>query len=411
MVSQDFEARTHLFGFHVNAPYVQYLKRLGMDIDVASAQGAVVLDTVGRRYIDCIAGYGNCLLGHNHLTIVDAVIEELRSARPYNLPFIQDIQVQLARTMAQMAPSGLECSFFVNSGSEAVETALKLARLATGKPGIICMRGAWHGFTAGCMSVSEPTMTKNFTPLLPHVTHVPYGDAEAVEAAMHESIGCVIVEPIQAENGALVPPLGYLKALEEICGKHNTLLIFDEVKTGLAKTGKLFACEYDGAIPDMLVVGKALGGGVMPIGGVVAKRRIWSKFGFSFPMSSSSGAGNAPACASALTTLRTIVDESLVDQVGIKGNLLCAGLTQMKQDFPNLIRDVSGAGLLLAIHAGSQKSATEIVAQCARKGVLIMNAFCDRTKVLIEPPAVILREEIAEVIGALRSAVAVCGSS
>ncbi len=408
MMDNEYAVRTELFGRHTNGAYVQFIKRMGFEINVKSAQGAVVVDVDGKKYIDCIAGYGNCVLGHNNPAVSNAVIEELRSLRPYNLPFIHDVQAQLARTLAEMAPGELECCFFVNSGAEAVETALKLARLSTGKPGVICMRGAWHGFTFGCMSVSEPSMWKNFAPLLDHVTHVPYSDVAVVEAAIDERVGCVIVEPIQAENGAIVPAPGYLKSLEGVCKRRGILLLFDEVKTGIAKTGKLFACQYDNVVPDILIIGKALGGGVMPIGGVVAKRGVWSKFGLSFPMSSSSGAGNAPACAAALATLRTVEAENLCEQAYKKGNLLRAGLRDLMTDFPKIILNVSGAGLLLGLHVTSMKCASNIVARCAGEGVLVMNAFCDRTKILIEPPAVIANEEIGEVVRVLTRAVAAC---
>jgi len=370
---------------------------MGLDIDVQSAQGAIVFDVRGCRYIDCIAGYGNC--------------EELRSSRPFNLPFIQEVQTRLSCTLAEMTPGDLECCFFVNSGSEAVETALKLARLSTGKPGVVSTYGAWHGFTTGCMSVSEPSMCKNFEPLLEHVKHVPYNDVAAVEGAIDDSVGCVIVEPIQAENGAIVPSVGYLNALEEICRRRGVLLVFDEVKTGIAKTGRLFACQHDGAVPDILVCGKALGGGVMPIGGIIARRRVWSKFGLSFPMSSSSGAGNAPACAAALATLRKVADDRMCEEAARKGSLLRAKLEKLGADFPRTIVDITGAGLLVGLHFPSAKTASEIVARCARQGLLVMNAFCARSKILVEPPVVISDEEIDEVANILARAVAASGDS
>jgi putrescine aminotransferase len=151
---------------------------------------------------------------------------------------------------------------------------LKLARLATGKSGIICTAGSWHGFTFGCLSISEQSMCRQFRPLLEGVSHVPYGNVAAIELALSDRVGCVIVEPIQSENGAVVPPTGYLKSLQELCAKRGVVLIFDEAKTGIAKTGRLFCCEYEGAVPDILVCGKALGGGVMPVGAVVARRTV-----------------------------------------------------------------------------------------------------------------------------------------
>jgi putrescine aminotransferase len=403
--ARSYEERTALFAHHMNGPYVQFLKRWHLDIDVVRAEGALVKDSSGKSYIDCIAGYGNCLLGHKHPAVVAAVAAELGSARPYNLPFIHDVQVELAAELSRLTANRLECSFFVNSGSEAVETALKLARLVTGKPGVISMRGAWHGFTLGCMSISEPAMTKSFLPLVDHVRHVPFGDVAAVRDSIDDKVGCVIVEPVQAESGAVVPPRGYLKELERICAERRVLLLFDEVKSGIAKTGKMFACEHDDALPDILILGKALGGGVVPIGGVVAKRSIWSKFGFSFPMASSSGAGNALACSAALATLRLVASDGLVEQSADKGNQLREALQAIQGEFPAMVREVSGLGLLLSMRLPDPRIASEVVGRCAQAGVLIMNAFCDRTKILVEPPVVISAEQIRAVANAIRSAV------
>jgi len=411
MADSDYALRSELFAKHVNGPYVQFLRRTGLDIDVATAQGAVVFDVSGRRYVDCIAGYGNCVLGHNPAVVTNAVMEELRSPRPFNLPFVQAVQTKLAETLAAMAPGDLECCLFVNSGSEAVETALKLVRLSTGKPGVICANGAWHGFTVGCMSVSEPSMCKGFAPLLEHVKHVPYDDAEAVEGAIDETIGCVIVEPIQAENGAIVPAEGYLRSLEDICRRRHVLLVLDEVKTGIAKTGKLFACEHESVVPDILVSGKALGGGVMPVGAVVARRRVWAKFGLSFPMSSTSGGGNAPACAAALATLQMVKDQALCEEADRKGILLRAELRKLMERFPLSIVDVTGRGLLLGLHFASPKAASDVVARCAADGVLVMNAFCAKSKVLVEPPLVISEADIGEVAEVLTRAVAASSSN
>src|SRR5262249_21450319 len=153
----------------------------------------------------------------------------------------------------------------------------------------------WHGFTFGAMSVSERPMVRGFEPLVPGVTAAAYGDAAAAEAAITERTGALIVEPLQAESGAIVPPAGYLAALAEICERRKVVLILAEVKSGIGKTGKMWACDPGGVVPDVLLAGKALGGGAMPIGTITARKRLWGRFGLSFPMSSSSGAGNAPA--------------------------------------------------------------------------------------------------------------------
>ncbi len=402
----DFPDVLRTYGRHVNEPYVHFLARLGLAVEFTEASQASVVDAEGRHYIDCIGGYGNLNLGHHHPGVIDAVISELRSNRPFNWPFISGTHARLAAELARICPGNLECSLIVNSGSEAVDSALKLVRLATRKSEIICARGGWHGFTFGALSISEPDLCRTFQPLLPGITAVPYGDAAAIESAISEQTGAVILEPIQSESGAVVPPPSYLSAVEEICRRKNVVLIFDEIKTGIAKTGRMFACEHDGAVPDMLLLGKSLGGGAMPIGVVVARRDLWSKFGLSFPMSSSSAAGNAPACAAALATLQAVESEDLCAQAAQKGASLATSLELLVKQFPDIIRGFSGRGLLLALHAANLKVATEIVKNCISRGVLVMTAFCNRTRILIEPPICISNEQVSKVSAVLADAVA-----
>ncbi|MBN1295090.1 MAG: aspartate aminotransferase family protein [Candidatus Latescibacteria bacterium] len=404
----NYSESVDAYARYSNAPYIQFLRRMGLLIEIEGAQGILITDSQGCQYIDCIAGYGNCFLGHNPGRIIRAVSEELTSLRPFNLPFINGIQARFYQKLAEIAPGDLECCFAVNSGSEAVETALKLARLSTGKSGVVSTTGSWHGFTFGCMSVSEPSMCGQFMPFTQNVRHVPFGVEEAVENAIDELTGCVIVEPIQSENGAVVPESGYLKNLEEICRRRKVLLIFDEVKTGIGKTGAMFACDHDGAVPDILVCGKALGGGVMPIGAVIARRTIWGKFGLSFPMSSSSGAGNAPACAAGLATLEMVESEKICQLAESKGNRVREGLEGIAARHPGTICGVDGRGLLQSISFVQKNSTMKVISECARSGVLVMNAFCDRSKILVEPPVCIGDEEITKVITTLEQAIISC---
>ena len=185
----------------------------------------------------------------------------------------------LSELLAQVTPGDLQYSFFGNSGTEAVEAALKLARMAKKKPGIISTKGAFHGKSMGSLSATGRDVFRTpFGPLVPGFTHVPYGDADAVEAAINGDTAAVIIEPIQGEGGVIVPPKGYLKALREICDRKDVLLIADEVQTGMGRTGKLFAVEHEDVVPDILCLAKALGGGIMPIGAIVARPRLWDSF-------------------------------------------------------------------------------------------------------------------------------------
>jgi len=394
----------------VNRPYVDFLRRLGLDFEPSEALGAVVKDRAGRQYVDCIGGYGNLNIGHNHPQVVEALRRALQSGRPSGWPFISQDQVELTERLAELAPAGLDRCLVVNSGAEAVDSALKLVRLATGRSGVICCRGAWHGFTMGALSVSEPDMCRSFAPLLPSVHHIPYGDTQAAAEAISSEIGAIIVEPIQAESGALVPPRTYLTDLANICAASNALLIVDEIKTGMGKTGEMFACEYDGAEPDVLLVGKSLGAGIMPIGAMLARERWWAKFGLSFPMSSSSGAGNALACAAGVATIDVIRYENLCANAKRQGQRLRQALVDLSAAFPDLIRGVSGRGLLLGLHAVNRQIAHGITVHCLRYGVLMMPAFLDRACILIEPPLCIDEGQVDSVLRALQAACSSIGA-
>ena len=170
--NQQFAVRTEKYARHVNPQYVEFLKRQGLALDVVKAEKAVVIDREGNQFIDCIAGYGNLNVGHNHPKVIEAVVKELHSPHPYNWPFLSEAQTRLAEKLAQVTPGELKCSLIVNSGSEAVDSALKLVRLATGKHHVISAYGGWHGFTLGALSISDPSLCRNFTPLLEGVTHV-----------------------------------------------------------------------------------------------------------------------------------------------------------------------------------------------------------------------------------------------
>ncbi len=401
MTPAPFTLRKAGYARHVSAPYVDFLERRGLALDIVRAAGAVVWDRDGTRYLDCIAGYGNLAVGHNHPKVLDAVVAELRSPRPYNWPFLSEAQTRLAEALARRAPGALDRSLIVNSGSEAVDSALKLVRLATGKHRVISARGAWHGFTLGALGVSEPSLCRSFAPLAEGVTHVPYADLAALEQAMDERTGALILEPIQSESGAVVPPAGYLREAAALCRRRNVAFILDEIKTGLGKTGRWFACEHEAAVPDVLLVGKALGGGAMPIGALVAGGGLWTKFGLSFPMSSSSAAGNAPACAAGLATLEVIEREGLCARAARTGERLLAAFGALVREFAPILTGASGRGLLLSLHTDSASSATRLVAGCARKGLLVMTAFCDRTRVLLEPPLCITAEQAEFALGVL----------
>lgn len=389
---------------YVNRPYSDFLRRMGMDFEVSRARGAVIEDRRGRKFVDCIGGYGNVNVGHNHPRVREAMVRALESARPFAWPFISEAHAQLVKKLSELAPGGLECTLLVNSGAEAVDSALKLVRLATGRTEVVCCLGAMHGFTMGAMSVSDPEMGRNFGPLLPGIRRVPYGDARAAADAITQKVGAVIVEPIQAESGGVVPPDGYLRELADACAASGALLVLDEIKSGMGKTGTMFACESEGVEPDLLLVGKSLGGGVMPVGAVVANRKWWGKLGLSFAMSASSASGNFFACVAGLATLEVIEHENLCANAARQGTRFQTALADLAARYPALLRGVTGRGLLLGLQTSGQKTAAEITRQCILQGVLLMPAFLDRSRMLIEPPLCITDAQTEEALRGLERA-------
>jgi putrescine aminotransferase len=246
---------------HVNPGLAALVRFIGFEGVEWEAKGAVVKDTAGQEYLDFLGGFGALSLGHSHPEVTAAVREQLdRMALSSKILFSKP-QADLAARLAELLPGDLRYCFFCNSGTEAIEGALKLARLYTAKTEIIAAEGAFHGKTFGGLSASGRELyRKPFAPLLPGFHHLPFGDAKAVEQAITDSTAAVILEPIQGEAGVIVPPAGYLREVREICSRAGVLLILDEVQTGLGRTGWLFACQAEEVAPDIICLAKALGG-------------------------------------------------------------------------------------------------------------------------------------------------------
>lgn len=398
----DSEEIYSCYEAHVNPVYPSFLRRLGIPYPAASAEGAVIRDVRGNEYIDCTSGYGLLNLGHNHPALVEAAIDQLRSRQPLTRPMITEIQALLARRLAAAAPGDLECVFLCNSGSEAVDSAIKLARLTTGRPKILSALGSFHGYTYGALSASGiPRMQKAFGPLVSGIDHVPYGETPAVQAALGPDVAAVLLEPVQHEAGVRPPPDGYLRAVRDLCDAAGVLLILDEVKTGFGRTGPLFACGYLGIVPDILVLGKSLGGGLVPAGAVVARKSLWRRFGLSFGMSASSYAGNALACRVALRVLELIGEEPILDQGSRMGGLLAERLQEAVRRHSPMLEEVRMVGLLASVRTDGPASAAALSASLCRKGVLAMPAFGDGAELMFEPPLVITERQVAQVAAAL----------
>ena len=264
---------------YVNPGLANLMDFVGFHAVEWTGHGVYVRDTAGNDYLDFLGGYGVFALGHANPVVVKAVQEQAGRMALSSRVLFNRLQADLAEKLAEITPGNLQYSFFCNSGTEAVEGALKLARLATGKTGIIGTVGGFHGKTYGGLSASGRDVYKTpFNPMIPNFIHAPFGDIGVLESLIDDMTAAVIIEPIQGENGVIVPENDYLPAVRKLCDDKNILLIVDEVQTGLGRTGKLFACEHWGIVPDIMTLAKALGGGVMPIGAFTASEKIWKVF-------------------------------------------------------------------------------------------------------------------------------------
>lgn len=341
-----------MFAKHVNPGLKTMLSAIGFDKNFVRAEGIFVYDDAGTRYLDFLGGYGSLPFGHNPKDVL-AGVEKASSHPNFLQARASSLQAALAHDLAAILPGDLSMAFFCNSGAESVEGALKMARIATGKQVFIHCTGAFHGKTLGALSVGGREKYKTpFQPLIPGCVEVPFGDIRALEQALDQHrCAAVIMEPVQGEAGVIVPPEGYLKQVRELTDAHDTLLILDEVQTGLGRTGTMFACEHEGVVPDIMCLAKALGGGVMPLGATVATRKVWEKAygGLSKAvLHTSTFGGGARACAAGLVTISKLVEENLPERARDLGEYFLNGLRTLQKSYKT-IKEVRGKGLLIGL--------------------------------------------------------------
>lgn len=342
------------FTKYVNPHLGEMLESIKLDQKYIRGEGCHLYDDQGNRYLDCIAAYGALPFGHNPEPIWKAISDYRDSGEPgFIQPSALDAAGELARRLVEIAPEGLEYVTFTNSGAEAVEAAIKLCRSATGRPGILATENSFHGKTYGALSATgNAGYQAPFNAPAGDFNHIPFGNVEALKVALTEKTGyyaAFIVEPIQGEGGIIEPEDGYLAEIKKICNEHEVLLVFDEVQTGLGRTGALFACEKEGVSPDVMVLAKALGGGIMPVGACLSTEKAYTEdFGLKH---SSTFAGNSLACRVGLQVIEELTagNRSLLKEVQDKGKLLKEGLLKLKNKYPRLIKTIRGRGLMLGI--------------------------------------------------------------
>lgn len=395
----------------VTEAVLKHRKSVSTDFSVVEweGEGAVFRDTKGDEYIDCLGGYGVYLLGHRHPKVVNAVKSQIDRYALHSQELVDPLRGYLSKLVAYITPGDLQHTYLVNCGTEANEMALKLARLSTGKKWFISTEKGFHGKTFGSLSASgKAAFREPYHPLVPGFQHVKYGDADAVEAAIHnlisvgETVAGVIVEPIQGEGGVNVPPADYFPRLREICDKYECLLIVDEVQTGMGRTGKMFGMDHFGVVPDIMTLGKAFGGGVMPIAAMVAKRKHWGKMEENpFLLGSSTFGGNPLCCSAAIAGIKTIIEEEIPRQAAEKGDYILKHLREIQNQFPDMLKEVRGIGLLIGMEFSTNEIGYKLAKQLFGEKILVGGTLNNATVIRIEPPAVISYEQIDTVLNAI----------
>jgi putrescine aminotransferase len=401
-----FEQIFKLYRQHVNPGMAELVKFMGFDCVEAEAEGCHVVGDDGRRFLDCLGGPGVFTLGHRPAAVVEAVRDQLGRMPLSSHILLSPLLAEAAAMVADVVPGDLPYVFFSNSGAEAIEGALKAARMCTGRGEFVAAEGAFHGKTFGALSASGRDVYKTpFEPLVPGFSHVPFGDAKALAAAVDGGTAAVILEPIQCENGIRIPPKGYLAAAREICDRTGALLILDEIQTGFGRTGKMWACDWDGVAPDIIALGKALGGGVMPMGAFAATERVWSIFEENPYIHTSTFGGNPLACAACIAAIGQIRAMDIPRMAAERGAQLLDSCKGVAQKYPGVIIDVRGRGLLVGVEFDDSDVAGLIIAGLSQRNILAAYGLNNAKVLRFEPPAVITADEIATVVAALDEAV------
>ncbi|PZR56319.1 MAG: putrescine aminotransferase [Candidatus Meridianibacter frigidus] len=391
---------------YVNPPLARVMKVSGSPVEVC-ARGCTIVDHAGKEYLDFAGGYGVFTLGHSHPKVIAAVQDQMERMSLSGKTMFNIMLGRASKRLAELAPGDLQISFFCNSGAEAVEGAIKLAKAATNRHKIVATHNAFHGKTLGALTVSgREYFRREYEPLLPNVEHVPYGTTDGLAGALTDA-AAFIVEPVQGEGGVIVPPAGYLRAVREICDASGALLIADEVQTGLGRCGLLFGCNRDGVVPDIMALAKGLSGGIVPVGAYIARLPVWNAAYAKAPlMHTSTFGGNEVACAAALAAIDVLTEDGLVENARERGKELLGGARAIAHSYPQVISEVRGLGLLVGVELTSEGYGGTIIPEMLKMGVTAAWTLNMQRVIRLEPPLIVTAQEVERALNALRVGVA-----
>jgi putrescine aminotransferase len=408
---QIIEESKYNFAEYFNKGWLDYRKSVTEAGDWAATEwtgcGAVFQDMLGREYIDCLGGYGLLDLGWSHPEVVDTVRAQLLRTPMPSQELIDPLRGVLARLIALITPGDIQYSFFSSSGTEAIEGAIKLAKMYTRKNGFIVAVKAFHGKTMGSLSMMGKSDFRQPPGILygGPVYHVPFGDAFAVERQLDIcqkvgiDIAAVLMEPIQGEAGAIVPPDDFWPRIRELTRQYGVLLIADEVQTGFGRTGKLWGVDHWNVIPDIMALGKSFGGGVMPISAFCSTEEIWQVMMYPNPfIHTNTTGGGALACSAAIATIHVTLRDRIWEQAAAKGEYLIPKLKSLAAQYPQIYKEITGRGLLIGMHFQSPEIGYKVAAGLFKRGVLVAGTLTSAQTIRIEPPLVITYPQIDAVL-------------
>ena len=373
-----------------------------------SGEGSLLCDLLGREYIDCLGGFGIFSAGINHPKIIKAVTDQIQRMALNSQELLEPWRAALARVLAEVTPGNLQNSFFINNGTDAIEGAIKLTRLYTKRHTFISAIGGFHGKSMGSLSLmGKASFREPFEPGLQDVRFIPYGDAEALESEFRrcEAVGVriagVVLEPVQGEAGGVVPPPEFFPRARELCTRYGALLIADEIQTGMGRTGKLWGVDHWNVVPDIMCVGKSIGGGVMPLSAFISTAEIWEVMVPNPIIHSTTFGGNPLACAAGLAAIQVTLEEDLPGQAAMKGEFLLRELACLRDKYPRVLKAAQGKGLLIGMEFPVQEIGWKVASGLFKRGVLVAGTYSKAQVIRIEPALGISMELLQEMLNRL----------
>jgi putrescine aminotransferase len=405
-VGTDSEAEIlDLYRAHLSKGRATLAELFGSHMEVASERSWIYTSN-GEEFLN-LGGYGVFVMGARHPIVLEAVTRQLKLHPTASRILLEPTVARAAEALASITPPGMDRVHFALSGAEAVETALKLGR-AHGKRRVVSMQGGYHGKTLGALSATaKDVYQRPFRPLLPDVSHLPYGDADALdrELSAHPGEVTVILEPVQGEGGVIIPPTGYLKQVEQLCRRYDGFLVMDEVQTGMGRLGTWWGCEAAGVVPDVLLAGKALGGGVLPVSAAVASRKIFAPFDKDPYLHTATFSGQPLLMAAVQGAIEAIKQDDLLARGSALGARLLPEIRSIvMRNIPELVVDVRGVGLLIGVELVEAGLAGELLIELFNHGVVANHSMIGSSVVRFTPPATLSEREVTTFYTALDQA-------